>query len=198
LLNFDVRHQKMTTRNCFRLLLGFATALLFITAASNSRAAVNSAASACGVEDARPPQQVFADPDSKQRWSEYPGVMDVPDLPNDSEANYAASWTGSEGKVLIMMQGDGEDFGSYTHYCFGKTGELLSLKFELRTAWGWGFREEGPVHNGVLKANVAEFFETTNEKRIRRPRDASAIPEALKPTIYKQLRRLPFANLIQK
>lgn len=188
----------MTTRNCFRLLLSLATALLFITAASNSRAAVNSAAPACGVEDARPPQQVFADPDSKQRWSEYPGVMDASDLPNDSGANYAASWTGSEGKVLIMMQGDGEDLGSYTHYSFGKTGELLSLKFERRTAWGWGFREEGPVHNGVSKANVAEFFETTNEKRIRRPRDASTIPEALKPTIYKQLRRLPFANLIQK
>ena len=139
-----------------------------MTAASSSRAAVSVAALACGVDDTRQPQRTFADPDGKLDWKEYLSVERVPTLTNDTGARYAVYWTASDGKVLVMLEESGQDFEYYTHYCFGKTGELLSLRFELRTAWGWGFRREGPMVNGIWKPTNSGYIDTDGDKPIPR------------------------------
>ncbi|PYU77913.1 MAG: hypothetical protein DMG50_29345 [Acidobacteria bacterium] len=92
----------------------------------------------------------------------------------------------------------GEDFNAYTDYCFGKTGQLLSLRFELRTAWGWGFREEGPIVNGILRPRTSEFFNTKDELAVTKPEQADDVPEALRPHLYARRSRLPFAKLLSK
>ena len=100
--------------------------------------------------------------------------------------------------VLIRMEEPGEDFAAYTDYCFDKDGQLVALKFVLRTAWGWGFREEGPVMKGQLITQTSEFFDTSSEAPVKRPEQADDIPDALKPSLYVRKSRLPFAKLLPK
>jgi hypothetical protein len=99
---------------------------------------------------------------------------------------------------LIRLEEPGEDFHAYTDYCFVKTGHLLSLRFELRTAWGWGFREEGPIVNGTLKPRTSEFFNTKDELPVTRPEQANDVPDALRLHLYARKSRLPFAQLLSK
>ncbi len=151
----------------------------------------------CEVEQDRPAQRIFADPDGKHGWSEYRSVKAVPEL-ELGFGQLARLWAGSDGKGLIRLEEPGEDFNAYTDYCFGKTGQLLSLRFELRTAWGWGFREEGPIVNGILRPRTSEFFNTKDELPVTKPEQADDVPEALRPHLYARRSRLPFAKLLSK
>jgi hypothetical protein len=151
----------------------------------------------CGVEQDRPAQRIFADPDGEHGWSEYRSVKDVPEL-QLGFGQLARFWAGSDGKALIRLEEPGEDFNAYTDYCFSKTGHLLYLRFELRTAWGWGFREEGPIVNGTLRPQTSEFFNTKDELPVTRPEQADEVPDALSPHLYARTSRLPFAKLFSK
>ncbi len=90
----------------------------------------------------------------------------------------------------------GEDFWIYTRYCFDKGGQLERVGLEVRTAWGWGYRLEGPVMKGVLLANSSGFFSIANDKPISKPASADDIPDALKPRLYLTMNKLPFARLL--
>ena len=100
--------------------------------------------------------------------------------------------------ALIRLEEPGEDFAAYTDYCFDKAGQLVAVRFELRTAWGWGYREEGPVVNGKLTRQTSEFFSTKTEAPITRPEQAADIADALRPHLYARKSRLPFATLLSK
>ena len=151
----------------------------------------------CGVEQDRLAQRIFADPDGEHGWSEYRSVKDVPEL-HLGFGQLARFWAGPDGKALIRLEEPGEDFNAYTDYCFSKTGHLLSLRFELRTAWGWGFREEGPIVNGTLRPRTSEFFNTKDGLPVTRPEQADDVPDALRPHLYARTSRLPFAKLLSK
>jgi hypothetical protein len=151
----------------------------------------------CGVDQNGPPRHIFADPDGKQTWREYRSVKDVPELQNDA-GEFVGVWASRDGSVLVSTQEPGEDFAAYTDYCFDSTGQLVQLRFQLRTAWGWGYREEGPIRNGILTAKMAEFFDTKTEGRIVRPEQAADIPDALKPRLYTRKSELPFFKLLSK
>lgn len=105
---------------------------------------------------------------------------------------------GPDGKALVRLEEPGEDFNAYTDYCFEKTGQLVQLRFELRTAWGWGYREEGPVVNRALAHQMSEFFGTKDEVAVTRPEQADDIADALRPHLYARKSRLPFARLLSK
>ena len=51
-------------------------------------------------------------------------------------------WQNESGGTIagLTAWNSGEDFASYTDYCFDKADKLVGLRFELRTAWGWGYR----------------------------------------------------------
>jgi hypothetical protein len=151
----------------------------------------------CEVEEDRPAQRIFADSDGKNGWSEYGSVKDVPEL-QLGFGQLARLWAGPDGRALIRLEEPGEDFNAYTDYCFSKTGHLLSLRFELRTAWGWGFWEEGSIVNGTLRSRTSEFFNTKDELPVTRPDQADNVPDALKPHPYYRTSRLPFAMLLSK
>jgi hypothetical protein len=119
----------------------------------------------CGVDQDQPAQDIFADPDSKNGWHEYRNMKDVPEL----ELGFGESarlWAGREGNLLIRTEEPGEDFAAYTDYCFNKAGQLVQLRFELRTAWGWGYRQEGPITNSAIATQTSEFFSTKTEAPI--------------------------------
>lgn len=151
----------------------------------------------CGVDKNRPPNRIFANSDGKHGWHEYQRIEEVPVLELDAGVA-ALMWYGSDEKVLISMQEPGEDFGAYSDYCFDKTGRLLQIRFELRTAWGWGYREEIQNTQGKLTKRKSEFFSTSSEKTIPKPEQANDVPEARKPTLYLRMSQLPFSKLLSK
>jgi len=89
-----------------------------------------------------------------------------------------------------------EDFSIYTRYCFNHAGQLQSVGLQVRTAWGWGYRQAASVMQGQLHADSSEFFSTANGKPIPRPDGADDIPAALKPVLYLTTSKLPFAALL--
>jgi hypothetical protein len=176
-----------------------ASAFCFIVIGLGNRTTASQSPTAkrCGAGQRRPAQRVFAIVDGTQGWREYRSVGDVPEVALGA-VEYAYLWVGRDRNVLIRMEQPTEDFSAYTDYCFDPTGQLIQIKFELRTAWGWGLREEGPILKGLLMACTSEFFSTNTEERISRPEQAADIADWLKPELYLRKSRLPFFKLLPK
>lgn len=149
----------------------------------------------CGIETKRQAQMVFAKVDDQQPWKEYQRAEDIPELSLGFGIS-AEAWTGQNHALLIRIEEPGEDFNAYTEYCFDPRGQLVHLAYELRTAWGWGFRTGGPVIGGAIHADSRVFFNTENERPIPRPEGAEDVRDALKPSLYLTLDRLPFSKLL--
>ncbi|HEU5351451.1 MAG TPA: hypothetical protein VFU55_07620 [Terracidiphilus sp.] len=117
------------------------------------------------------------------------------DLGSGESAQY---WRDRSGVSYVNVVAPGEDFWAYTRYCFDKNGNLKALSSEFRTAWGWGFRTEGPVLEGVLHPSRSQFFNVKSGKEIARPADADDVSDAMNPEIYPNIKALPFANLLRR
>lgn len=151
----------------------------------------------CSVDQSQQAQHFFEDHEGKNEWREFESVGATPEASNDG-GTYARLWGGNKGNVLVRTEEPGEDFWIFTDYCFNSKGQLIQLRFELRTAWGWGYRKEGPILRGVLIPRISEFFGTNTETRINRPQQAGDIPEALQPKLYLRKSDLPFFKLLSK
>jgi hypothetical protein len=174
-----------------------ALSILVVTARAGA-ATQNETWQRCGVAQNQTPQRVFADPDGKGDWKEYRTLQEVPQLANDS-GEYAGLIAGNDGQVLIITQFPGEDFTAYTDYCFDKEGQVVQVRFELRTAWGWGYRNEGTIVKGNLSPRTSEFFDTKTENPIPKPgEDGDEILASVKPHIYLRKSQLPFSKLLPR
>jgi hypothetical protein len=172
----------------------FCTFLL--TCCLAAQAKLTQTAQRCGANQDQPPARVYADFDGKG-WREYKDVKSVPEL----ELNIGSAvqiWPGADANLLVHLQEPGDDFAAYTDYCFDKEGNLVQLRYELRTAWGWGYRQEGPLANDSLKLKIREFFNTKTGQHIERPNQASDVSDALKPRIYRRKSQLPFFKILPK
>jgi hypothetical protein len=161
-----------------------------------SRATATQTAQRCGVNQDQPASKILADFDG-HGWHEYQSIQKIPELELNA-GSAARLWPGSNGNLLIKIEQPGEDFAIYTDYCFDKAGFLLQIRYELRTAWGWGYREEGRVANGKLKPEISEFFSTQTNQPVKRPEEANDVPEALTPRVYLRQSQLPFFKLLSK
>lgn len=173
--------------------------ILCVLASGVAEAKVPQSVSAkqCGVNMAEPANRVFAKVTDGQPWRGYKQIEDVPTLDLGSGMS-AQLWKGRNGNLLVRTVEPGEDFWAYTEYCFSKGGQLEDVTYELRTAWGWAFRIEGPIKHGSLDAKSKGFFSTETEKPMARPSGADDIPEALKPRLYLKANELPFSGLINR
>ncbi|HTX75579.1 MAG TPA: hypothetical protein VMD29_05175 [Terracidiphilus sp.] len=151
----------------------------------------------CGVELREPAQRVFAKVDDKQPWKEFGRVADVPEL-SLGFGTSAEMWSGRNHGLLIRTEEPGEDFDANTEYCFGQGGKLVQVAYEIRTAWGWGFRMNGNVLNGALHTDSKVYFNTETGKRMLRPEGADDIREALRPSLFLTVNQLPFSQLLSK
>jgi hypothetical protein len=145
----------------------------------------------CGVRAEEPPLKSLANFNGVDGWREYKSAKDIPELELGTGAA-AFYWAGNNGSFLIQMQEPSEDWSAYTHYCFDRSGHLTRLYFELRTASGWGLREEGLIEKSNFRAETSEFFDTTTEQPMHKPEMADEVPEVLKPHLYLIKPMLPF------
>jgi hypothetical protein len=178
----------------------YSTLIVLLASAAASSAVgteVMRTAEQCGVDIEQPALKVFANFDGVEGWREYKNVKEIPPL-SPGFGSAAFYWTGHNGNSLIQLQEPSEDFSAYTHYCFDRSGHLTRLRYELRTAWGWGFREEGLIKKGNFQVETSEFFDTKTEQPIHKPEMADEIPEALKPRLYLIKSKLPFSRLLPK
>lgn len=151
----------------------------------------------CDVARDKSPPRLLAQPSERSPWREYPTQKDIPEIQSDSGES-ALVWNLPDGEMRVRTEQPGEDFTAYSEYCFSKAGVLTRIKFELRTAWGWGYREEGPIKDGVLVPATSQFFDTKIEGPMPRPQQADDIPDALKPQLYLRRSQLPFADLLPR
>jgi hypothetical protein len=129
-------------------------------------------------------------------WHEYRSLKAVPQLDLDGGIS-AEYWKDADGSVLVRAVVEpGEDFWTYTKYCFGSGLQLVSLELELRTAWGWSYRSQMRMEKGSLRRVSQGFFDIETSKPIPKPEGADDIPKALKPTVFTEEKELPFFHLL--
>jgi hypothetical protein len=158
-------------------------------------AATTQTARRCGAKPDQPAHRLFADPDGMNHWREYKKLSAVPQGNPDGSA-LARVWAGNDGQDYVLVQWGNQDWAWSTEYCFDKSGQLTQLRHELRTAWGWGRRQEGPFANSRFVPETSEFFSTESEQPIRRPEVAADVGSALEPKIYRTRSQLPFSRLL--
>ena len=154
-------------------------------------------ASTCSVKDKVPSSaRTFAKADDQSAWREYPHAGQAPDVQLDSGMSAQVV---QHKKVIpsVTIVKPGEDYWTYTRYCYGETGQLEGVSFEIRTQLGWGYRVDGTAGGGGFSASTHEFFDTKNEKPIERPVGVANAPSSLQPTMYMTVSELPFAGLLK-
>ena len=151
----------------------------------------------CGVAESQPADRIFANSDGRVGWREYRSVQQVPEL-QKGFGQLAQIWTRKGSGSVVNLQEPGENFATGTDYCFDAKGALSAVRYELRTTWGWGFRESGSVSGGRFQAGKSEFFDIRTELPVSEPEQAASIPDALKPQLYLQESQLLFFNLLAR
>ena len=164
----------------------------------NARASGHQISRWCGANDKGPATRTFAAIDERAIWREYPDVRSIPEMQTDVGSSYAEIWLGRDENVLVWLVDPEQDFWMYTAYCFDRAGSLIYVGYELRTAWGWGFREEGPFTKRHLNPVRPEFFSTETERPIPKPEQATDVQDALKPQILPTKAALPFFTLLSR
>lgn len=151
----------------------------------------------CNVNAKVPAGRTFATTHGHGQWREYGSIQAVPELDND-DGQSAQVWREDNGASFAYFVEPGEDFWRFTRYCFDSNGQLREVGFEIRTAWGWGYRLEGSVARTEVQVKSSQFFNTESGKAISKPDGANDIPDALKPLLYQSPSNFPFANLLKR
>jgi hypothetical protein len=152
----------------------------------------------CGPDLDQAAARIFANPGLKI-WKEYSKVEEVPPLDRDNGEQMFAVSLDSSGRKHVRLVEYNEDASISETYCYDQTGALLSLQYEIRTDWGWGYTEErllGPT--GGTARRTKRFFDTASNQTIPRPRQADDVPSFLEATIYPSFNELPFIELLKK
>jgi hypothetical protein len=155
------------------------------------------AAPTCSVKDKVPSSaRTFAKAGDDGAWREYPSTGQVPDVGFDSGITAQFVQHKKESPSVTMVK-PGEQYWTYTKYCYGEDGQLAGVSFEIRTQLGWGYRVEGTASASGFSANSHEYFRTKDGKPIARPDGVADAPAGLAPTLYMKLGDLPFASLLK-
>jgi hypothetical protein len=142
-------------------------------------------------------ERIFANPGGKS-WREYSSVKKVPQVNGENgESIFAVRIAPGFSSVRWMYAG--EDNSVIEESCFSKTGELRSLHYEMRTAWGWGYEEHKVLSaSGATLQRKKRFFDTDSNRTIARPHQADDVPNFLEPEIYSSFNSLPFIATLNK
>lgn len=145
-----------------------------------------------------PAQFVFAQVDAKHAWAEFKSIEAVPKLSLDGGLS-AEIWKGSNGSLLVRTVAPGEDFWAYTKSCYSHAGYLDYVQFELRTDWGWYYKAEGSIIMGRFHRSTEQYFNSKSDQPlVVRPQQPDDFPNILIPVLYKRVKFLPFADLLEK
>src|SRR5438552_2020109 len=95
-------------------------------------------ATQCGIDFDGAAVHVFIN--SSKGWKEYRDLKSLPELNSGADSEFIVR-SDPSGKHYVRTFIPGDDFDRYQDDCFGEKGKLQSFRYELRTAWGWGYEE---------------------------------------------------------
>lgn len=170
--------------------LAFVSLALVVCAAPAAMAATTCNVLAEVPETAR----TFSTLNGSSPWVEYQSLADAPD-PTGLGGALAQYWTDSSGAPSAVMIEPGTKYWIYITYCFNVAGQLENVSFIL-TASTWSYRLDGTVTQGALQAQTAYFFDASSGNKIPKPDGADALADAMKPVLYLETSKLPFAALL--
>jgi hypothetical protein len=143
-------------------------------------------------------ERTFANPDLKG-WKEYSNIKEVPSLDLDNGEQVFTVTLSSSGRKYVRSVAYGEDSATHQSYCYDQGGKLSSLRYEMRTAWGWGYEDKRVFGaSGSTIQHTRRFFDTDSNRNIPRPKQADDVAGFLKPTIYPSFNLLPFIATFNK
>jgi hypothetical protein len=193
----------MLAMNSLRLVLAsFALVVCAVPATTGAQPAAAApaapaaaAAPACNVLAAVPDTaRTFSTLSGSSPWVEYQSLAYAPD-PTGLGGMYAQYWTDSNGAPSVFMIEPGTQGWIYVTYCFNAAGQLENVSFIL-TAPTWSYRLDGTVTQGALQAQTSYFFDASSGNKIPKPDGADALADAMKPVLYLDTSKLPFAALL--
>jgi hypothetical protein len=145
-----------------------------------------------------PAQRVFAQVGAHQPWSEFKSIDAVPKLSLDGGVS-AEVWKSPNGTMLIKTSAPAKNIEAFTMSCYSRAGYLDSIQFELRTDWGWYYEAEGPFVMNRFHRSTEQYFDSkSNQPLVVRPQQPDDFPQIIIPALYKRVKFLPFADLLQK
>jgi hypothetical protein len=146
----------------------------------------------CGLSATSKPR-LFAAPDGRH-WKEYPRSRNIPE-PNP-DWSVAAFFARDDNASAAEIDGVGQDFSDSTLYCFDRNASLALVEREFLTAWGWGYSETDLFHGAVVSEHKEHYFDTKTRQVISRPAGSHDVQDAMKLTVYRSLKDLPFSGLM--
>jgi hypothetical protein len=151
----------------------------------------------CGVDFDGAPLHIFINSVSRG-WKEYHDIRNLPELSPGEDSEFFVR-SDPSGKHYVRTFNPGDDFDRYQDDCFGETGKLQSLHYELRTAWGWGYEESRAFSaSGKMVDKSSRFFDTRSEKTIQTPQRAKEVPDAIKPEVHDSFNDMPFTSYLNE
>jgi hypothetical protein len=189
----------MPRRNDISKILVVSSVLCFLPELdAQRRARSNDLTAECGTTVGARHERVFSNAGGK-KWNEYPDTSSIPPLDLDTGERAFSVATNRNGGHYVRTVEYGEDSSTFQTSCFGATGRLESLHYEMRTAWGWGYEDRRSFSKqGGLLRHTSRFFDTESNKTIRRPEGADDVPGFLKPVVYKSFDSLPFIETFRQ
>jgi hypothetical protein len=154
-------------------------------------------ASPCEMNPSGPAQRVFAQVDAHQAWTEFKSIESVPKL-TPGEGVSAEVWQAPNGTLLVKASAPAKNMETFIESCYSRAGYLDSIQFELRTDWGWYYKAEGPFVMNRFHRSTEQFFDSkSNQPLVVRPQQPDDFPKILIPVLYKRVKLLPFADLLE-
>jgi hypothetical protein len=165
---------------------------------AKSEAAKKSLAEQCAPDLASAAERVFANPGGKT-WNEYATVKKVPRLDGDKGEMTFTVKTSASGRRFVRSIDYHEDSAHFHANCYDSGGKLISLHYEMRTAWGWGYEDKRSFGPGnKLLHQSTRYIDLTNNQEIKRPAEANEVPDFTKPSIYNNFDSLPIAGALKQ
>jgi hypothetical protein len=153
------------------------------------------AAPACNAKAKIPANaRTFAKTTALDGWREFRDGEGVPDLSLNGGMS-AQFWQDRSKNRTVYVVAPGQDYWTYTRYCFDSDGQLENVDFEVRTRLGWGLRAESSAASGFDATN-SNFISLKSGKTIAKPDGVGDAPQALKPILYLRVNDLPFASML--
>lgn len=79
-------------------------------------------------------------------------------------------------------------------YCFQVDGRIDELRFEARTAWGWGYKKEISYHSGRTHS-AEQYFDLRTRRPLKKGTEESWIAEHVQECLF--VSKLPFYSLLK-
>ncbi len=160
--------------------------------------AKKSLAEQCAPDLSKVTERLFANPGVKT-WNEYPTAGQIPRFAGSQGEMVIAVKSSSSGRHFVRTVEFGQDNVRYQANCYDPDGGLISVHYEMRTAWGWGYEDKRTFSSATKMSNRStRFFDLKNNQEIKRPGQAGDVPDFMKPSIYNNFASLPIAGALKQ